>query len=204
MPSKVVSYKNDNSGRRIEVSVLVPTDTFGGTGGDITNTSTYDDMHLINVGTPGTYYSVTTDAQGRVTSGSTTPVGDPSLIPSVSNTTGSTIATNNAVHLKDVSGTLSMELADSSSGNDKPVQGFTIASVANSATGSVKTFGPLTGFGGTIAAADAGVLFFHDPASPGGITKTATNTAGEKLQEVGYGAGSGTLFITIKEPIEQV
>lgn len=117
------------------------------------------------------------------------------------NSTGSTINKGSLVNIFNASGTPKIQLADSSSTN-LPVRGVVSANIANSATGNVLFAGTLNGY--SFVAADIGKRVYSDPSTPGGVTLTATNTAGQYRQEIGWVADAGVININIHEPVKQV
>lgn len=199
--AKVVTIKNDTSGRWIEAVVIASGDAAGGS-----LAGAFPNPTLSVLGSSGscTNCDLSISTEGRVTAYANGSSGSPQ-ITGLTNSTGGTIADRAAVNAFYNSATNKVRKADSSTSNDFPVMGFAVGSIANSATtGIIQTAGLLSGFGAAIGASDFGLAFYSDPATPGGITTTATNTAGEKQQYVGYGAGAGVLMIEIREPVEQI
>lgn len=144
--------------------------------------------------------ALTLNADNVITEQAITALAEATIIvAAVTNISVSTIGSNKAVHLEPT-GSPGLELADSSSSGDKPVTGFTTTSVAAAATTDVQIFGPLSGFTGLTPF----TYYYHDPANPGDLTDLATNTAGEKMQRVGWALDSTTLVIEIEEPLERI
>lgn len=89
--------------------------------GDVTTNAGSTVTTLKNVGTPGTYYSVTTDAKGRVISGNTTLTAGEVTISPISGISGTTV--------QDALSSLKSQIASASGGGltSVAVDGTTIA-----------------------------------------------------------------------------
>jgi hypothetical protein len=109
----------------------------------------------------------------------------------VLNNTGFLIQANKAVYVYDNAGVSVMRLADAGSVNDYPCIGFTVENVTNGSTSLVQRSDILDGF----SSLNPGAVYYLDPATPGGITATATTTNDEKLQIIGYAVDATKLLV---------
>lgn len=155
------------------------------------------------IATPGTYYSVTVDTYGRVTSGTGTSVAS-SVTVSLTNAEAGTTVISSPVY-SFAAGSVKKAVANSST--TAQVVGFASADINAAASGSiitngvaVATTGQWDAVTGQTGGLSAGAKYFLDPTTAGKITTTVPATG--FVVPVGIALSSTQLNINIGQPIQ--